>query len=163
MTETTNKADIIELALQKAAFKGAVMNPDSTTELLAGRVFEAMMPALENKGIYLGWIKDEDSMSPTIDSESGLPDWSVDAISSLLANKLCTYIPMPDNRSIGIAAESKALERSLYSKKVTPRQNNPYMPVGAGNKSGAYSPCFQSTETPVTVENDGNLGDLTVD
>ena len=98
------------------------------------------MPALESKGIYLGWIKDENPMSPTIDNESGLPDWSVDAISGLLANKLYMYVSAVQRPDL--AAESKSLERSLYSKKITPRQNNPYMPVGAGNKSGAYSPCL---------------------
>ena len=161
MTETTNKADIIELALQKAALKGSLFNVDPTTEKLAGRVFENMMPALESKGIYLGWIKDEDPMLPTIDNESGLPDWSIDAISGLLANKLYMYVSAVQRPDL--AAESKYLERSLYSKKITPRQNNPYMPVGAGNKSGAYSPCYQPTDTPITVENDGNLGNLTVD
>lgn len=161
MMLTTNKADIIELAMQKASLKGSLFNVDPTTSELAGRVFEVMMPTLESKGIYLGWIKDKDPMSPTIDNESGLPDWSIDAVSGLLANKLYMYVSAVQRPDL--AAESKLLERSLYSKELTPMQNDPYMPRGAGNRIGAYSPAFQSGNKPITVENDGNLDDLTLD
>lgn len=156
---TTNKADIIEIALDKASLSGSLFNPDPRTTEVAAKLLELMMPALEADGIRIGWIKDEDPMSPTIDSDAGIPDWSMHAISSMLANNLCQALKIarPDLESM-----AASLKRQLYPTELIQRECNTMMPTGQGNRLSANAPMYEYCDDPLTVEQNGNLDDLTV-
>ena len=156
--QTTNKADIVEQALFKATMIGSLFVADPLTQTRAGPSLEMMMTSLENDGIYLGWNKDLHPMTPDIDAESGLPDWSIDAITSLLANRMfqsVSGLSRPD-----LVADSVSLKRQLYPTELIQRDENTMMPVGQGNRSGSHSPLYQGSEEKISIENDGYLEDF---
>lgn len=159
---TTNKADIIGFATKLASMQGSLFNADPFTDELAGVLLENRMLALENDGILLGWIKDEDPMNPTIDNESGIPDWAVMGVAKILASDLYSAVMGADHPNL--AAQAGIAKSSLFSVEVPPIQNNPYMPIGAGQRNPFFYDyfTFQEPSEPITKENDGNLGDLTV-
>ena len=37
------------------------------------------------------------------------------------------------------------------------QQNNVYMPLGSGNRRGAYTPVYQQASETIDIENDGNI------
>jgi len=154
---TTNKADIIELALDKASLAGSLFNPDPRTTEVAAKLLELMMPALEADGIRIGWIKDIDPMRPTIDSDAGIPDWTMHAISSMLANNICQalMISRPDLESM-----SASLKRQLYPTELIQRDCNTMMPVGQGNRSSSRAPIYQGSQEHIDVEQDGRIEDF---
>ncbi len=159
---TPNKADIIGFAIKLATMQGSLFNSDPFTEELAGVLLENRMLALENDGILLGWIKDEDPLNPTIDNESGVPDWSVLGIAKILASDL--YLSVMGAEHPSLASQAFIAKSSLYSIELIQTQNNPYMPVGAGQRNPYVFDYFQFQEPSESInkENDGNLGDLTV-
>lgn len=152
---TTNKADIVEQAMYKASILGALFQDDPLTTTRASVLLEMTMTALENDGILLGWKMDEYPMDPDGDAESGLPDWSIDAVTSLLATKL--YSSVMGGTRPDLLSMASASVRSLYPTELIQRESNPYMPLGAGNNSGKYTPQFQPVDKNISVGNDGNL------
>lgn len=157
---TVNKADIVKQALYKASLIGAMISSDPLTETRALALLEMMMPALENDGIYLGYKIDEFPLEADMDAESGIPDWSVDGITYLLAARV--YASVMNGMRPDIEASAATAKAALYPTELIQRENDTNMPVGAGNRRGYYSPYFQHADEPITVPNDGNLDDITL-
>jgi hypothetical protein len=156
--QTSNKSDIVEQAMFKATMIGSLIQADTLTTKRAGVMLEMMMPSLEAKGIRVGWMSDENRFNPQVDAESGLPDWTIDSITSMLANKL--YMSVSGQPRADLMAQSHSLESLLYPTDLIQRERNEYQPMGSGASPGAMSPQYQTKEDRITIEQDGVLEDL---
>lgn len=163
MTETLPilKSSIVERALKLSGIQGVATPASSTMQDEAGILLEMNIPVLESEGIRLGYIKAEDPMYPDLGAPSGIPDWALMPLSAIVADLI--YKQVMNEASITLQAQANSLKKTLYPIETSSRRRNPLTPAGAGNNSGYGHPQYLPVDEPITVENDGNLGDLTLE
>jgi hypothetical protein len=153
------KGDIVRQAYINLRISGLTSSATPEDTELGLQTLESMMLSWTNKGLNLGYAKSSDLTDPDPQDDSGLSDATYEAAYVNLACKLAPAFGKLPNELNRYARE---LYTGLFSVELPQSQNNPYMPLGGGDRFDAYSPTYQAQEDPITVENDGNLGDLTV-
>lgn len=148
------KGDIVDQAFIQLRISGLTSNASPEDSKMAAVVLESMMLAWTNKGLNLGWIKDADITDPDLQEDSGLSDSSYEAAYVNLAVKLAPAFGKPPTQLDSFARE---LYAGLFSTELPVQQNNEYMPLGSGNRCGAFTPAYQESSEPIDIENDGNI------
>jgi hypothetical protein len=153
------KGVIVQTAMDMLGMNGALSSatPDTNERFL--RFLEMMVASWTNKGLSIGYKLDPDPMYIDASNDSGIVIDDLSAVAANLAvfgaNALGTLAP-PGVKSI--AEDGYA---ALFAANPIPRQSNPYMPLGTGSAIWALSPTYESGEEALTVENNGNLDELT--
>jgi hypothetical protein len=151
---TITKSDIVEQAFNELRISGLTVNPSPEDNKLALQVLERMAIAWGNQGLLVSWDKSTYITDPDPQDDSGIEDWALEGFAQNLALKLCPAFGKVATRELlGMAMQSKS---GLYSAELITQENNPYLPVGAGENAGYWN-SFQYNEEPITTGNDGNL------
>ena len=142
----TTKGQIVEEALDTFGISG---NYESNMIMRGVKNLERMMLAWDTKGIVLGYIS---SSTPNPEQESGLADYTLQAVILNLSTQLGSILRLPSSPEI------KGLAKSAYEDLMPlspPMAANPYMPLGAGNnlcRSDSYYGAYQSQDDNITTE-----------
>lgn len=142
----TTKGQIVEEALDTFGISG---NYESDMIMRGVKNLERMMLAWDTKGISLGYIS---SSTPNPEQESGLADYTLQAVILNLSTQLGSILRLPSSPEI------KGLAKSAYEDLTPlspPMTANPYMPLGAGGSPrgfGDYYDTYQSQDNNVTTE-----------
>lgn len=128
------KQQIVEQALSEIGKNPAIFNIEPDDMQAALRTLDSMMATWNGKGIRLGYALPSSPSSSELDSESGLPDFAVEAAYLALAIRIApSYGKTP-------SAETKLSARTAYASlpnlsAFPPEQQfKSWMPAGAGNK-----------------------------
>ena len=148
------KGDIVNQAFEYLRISGLTNEAAPRDTRLALRSLDSMMLAWTNKGLNLSWNKSDDFTDPGPQEDSGISDADYEAIYVNLAVKLAPAFGKPPTQLDSFARE---LYAGLFSTELPTQQNNTYMPLGSGNRRGAYAPVYQQANETIDVENDGNI------
>lgn len=148
------KGDIVRQAYIELRISGLTNRATPEDTQIALRKLDSMMLAWTNKGLNLSWNKSDDFTDPDPQEDSGISDADYEAIYVNLAVKLAPAFGKPPTQLDSFARE---LYAGLFSTELPTQQNNEYMPLGSGNRRGAYTPVYQEGNEPIDVENDGNI------
>jgi len=133
-----------ELSLAGFEFE---LTPDEIQ--MACRRLDAMMATWDGQGIRLGYAATSDPKSVDPDTDSGLPDWAVEAVYMNLAMKVAAAYGKTPMRTTAVSAKQgydMLLSRAVSQNTV--RQQFPgTLPRGAGNKWGRRVYMPQPTES----------------
>jgi hypothetical protein len=142
----TTKGQIVEEALDTFGISG---NYESNMIMRGVKNLERMMLAWDTKGIVLGYIS---SSTPDPEQESGLADYTLQAVVLNLATQLGSVLRLQSSPEI------KGLAKSAYEElmPLAPSMaSNPYMPLGAGNnwcRSDSFYGAYQQSDDNITTE-----------
>lgn len=140
------KGQIVEDALDTAGISG---NYESGMITRGIKNLERLMLAWDTKGISIGYIT---SSEPDAEQESGLADFTLQAVILNLAVQLASVLRLPSSPEI------KALAKSAYEDLMPlspPMAANPYMPLGAGDGicgARGYGGTYQAQDDNITTE-----------
>lgn len=154
------KGELSQLAFDALAMTGALLDLSGSNEDKMLRLIETLALGMADDGILLGWKKSENGINPDATEESGISDAQARNFSVYASLKAAKMFGLPPSQELAMDA-NKAYSQ-LFPVELINRENNANMPVGAGGNRGWRYNRFQQGEDPVTIENDGNLGDLTI-
>lgn len=148
--------EIVNRALDFLAVNGVLTSasPDTNSKFL--RFLVMMLTSWTNESIHIGFKIPDDPTYPDASDESGI---AIDDLSAVAMN-LGVY----GATSIGImvpprlSAAAQRAKRNLYSKEIPEVEPNTDLYMGSGRKQ--VRP-FQTEDSYIDVENNGQLGDLT--
>ena len=127
------KLELVQGAYEQMRIWGLTSSVTPVESELALKRLNGLLLHWENKGVYLGWhIGTGD-----INEDSGLPDWSQEAVFTNLAIKLLPAFGKTASREqVAEASDSfNAISLKCYDNMEYPDT----MPVGAGNQRYGYS------------------------
>jgi hypothetical protein len=142
----TTKGQIVEEALDTFGISG---NYESDMIMRGVKNLERMMLAWDTKGVVLGYSS---SSTPNPEQDSGLADYTLQAVILNLAGQLGSILRLQSSPEI------KALAKSAYEDlmPLAPAMAaNPYMPLGAGNnwcRSNSFYGAYQQQDDNITTE-----------
>ena len=155
------KGQLVNVALKHLAISGSLLNPSPEDEADFLTFLEMMVASWTNKGLQIGYKLSDWGIDPDASEESGI---AIDDASAVSLN-LATYganakgLLCPPQ----LKAEAYAAHNGLFSPELMQRESNSMLPTGSGNNPYNYwANDFQPIDESITVENDGNLGDLTI-
>ncbi len=115
---------------------------------------DEMMLSWEQDGVIIGYIHTDETANPTDDS--GIPDYSRQAVILNLACQMAMVLRMPVDQSM--LSRASVAYKNLIPIEPPSMAANPYMPLGAGNNAYYNTPAFQSRgETALTNNQDTPL------
>lgn len=153
------KGVIVKTALDMLGMNGALSSasPDTTERFLG--FLEMMIASWTNKGLSIGYKLSQDVINPLASDDSGVVIDDLAAVAANLAvfgsNAMGSMAPPGVSK---IASDGYC---ALFVAYPIERQSNPYMPLGTGSSVYALSPSYQCPSENLTVENNGNLDELT--
>ena len=128
------KQELVEQALIEIGKDPGTFNIDPDLMQSHLRTLDSLMATWGNRGIRLGYLLPSSTISSSLDSDSGVPDWANEAIYLALAVRISpTYGKVPSN-------ETKLAARTAFSSlpnmaAFPPEQQfRNGLPSGAGNK-----------------------------
>lgn len=148
------KGDIVNQAYVNLRISGLTSKATPEDTKMGLQTLEVMLLSWTNNGLNLGWIKSPYITDPDPQEDSGISDASYEAIYINLAVKLAPAFGKMPNQLDSMARE---LYSALFDKELPVYENNEYMPLGSGNRCGAYAPAYQEGSETIDIENDGNL------
>ena len=140
------KGRIAERALDSLGIGG---NYESDMIVRAINNLDEMMLSWEQDGVILGYTHTDETASPS--DESGIPDYSRQAVILNLACQLGMVLKLPIDQSM-MARASNAY-KNLIPIAPPSMAANPYMPLGQGNNIYYEQPAFQSQGDTVLTNN----------
>lgn len=155
------KGQIVNVALKHLAVSGSLLNPSPEDEGDFLTFLEMMVASWTNKGIQIGYKLSDWGIDPDASEESGI---AIDDAAAVSLN-LATYGASSRGLLIAPSLKSEAYQAylGLFSSELIQRESVSILPTGSGNTWGeAWCNDFQPIDESVTVENDGNLGNLTI-
>lgn len=154
------KQQIIEEAFSELALQGYVFNigPDELQGAL--RRLDTMMATWNGQGIRLGYPIPSTADGSSLDQDSGIPDWSVEAAYLYLAIRIASGYGKQVSQVT--AAGAKAALNVVMQRMTMPAevQMPSTMPVGAGNRrwaAGDCDPFFPQPTEPLLAGQDGAI------
>lgn len=155
------KGQLVDVALKHLALDGTLLNPSGKDREDFLQYLEMMASSWTNKGLQIGYKLSEFGIDPDATEDSGIAIDDASAISLNLASYGASsrgMIVLPNLKS-----EAYQAYIGLFSPELIQRESNSMLPTGSGNTYGNYwYGGFQGIDEPITVENDGNLDDLTI-
>lgn len=151
------KGQLVDVALKHLALGGTLLNPSGKDREDFLQYLEMMISSWTNKGLQIGYKLSEFGIDPDATEESGI---SIDDASAVALNLACYgassrgMLVLPN-----LKGEAYQAYRGLFSAEIP--QKEPMTDLYMGSGRDQYCP-FQNPEESITVENDGNLGDLTI-
>lgn len=155
------KGQLVNVALKHLAISGSLINPSPEDEADFLTFLEMMVSSWTNKGIQIGYKLSEWGVDPDASEDSGI---AIDDSAAVSLN-LATYGASAKGMLIApsLKGDAYAAYLGLFSPELIQRESNSMLPTGSGNTcEGNYYSDFQPIDESITVENDGNLGDLTI-
>ena len=155
------KGQLVNVALKHLSIAGSMLNPSPEDEGDFLTLLEMMVASWTNKGIQIAYKLSEWGIEPDASEESGI---AIDDASAIALN-LAVYGAASKGLLTPPALRSEAHQAylGLFSTELIQRESNSMLPVGSGNnREGNWLTDFQPTEESITVENDGNLDELTL-
>lgn len=149
------KGDIVRQAFTHLRISGLTSKATPEDTRLALQTLESMLLAWTNKGLNLSWNKSDNFVDPDPHEDSGISDANYEAIYVNLAVKLLP--PFGKEAPTRLESFARELYAGLFSTVLPTQQNNTYMPLGSGNRRGAYTPVYQEANETIDIENDGNI------
>ncbi len=159
--DTITKGQLVNVALKHLAVSGSLINASTEDEYDFLVFLEMMVASWTNKGIQIGYNLSEFGIDPDASEESGI---AVDDASAIALN-LATYGASSKGLLVtpNLKGEAYTAYCGLFSAELIQRESNSMMPTGSGNTyEGNYMSDYQPVDDNMTVENDGQLGDLTI-
>lgn len=146
------KIELVQGAYEQIEIWGVTTNPTGSEAVIALKRLNSMMLHWENKNVFLGWNVGADDAN----DESGVPDWSEEAIITNLAVRLLpAYGKTATREQAGHAADAfQAISLRCYDNMEYPDT----MPVGAGNQRYGYSSRRFFVEEDPDAGNQPNTG-----
>ena len=154
------KGQLVNVALKHLAISGSLINPSPEDEADFLTFLEMMVASWTNKGIQIGYKLSDWGIDPDASEDSGI---AIDNAAAVSLN-LATYGASAKGMLIApsLKGDAYAAYLGLFSPELLQRESNSMLPTGSGNTwEGNYYSDFQPIDESITVENDGNLGDLT--
>lgn len=149
------KGQLTQLALKHLSLSGVLINPSGQDEEDFLQFLEMMVASWLNDGLLIGYKLSDFGIDPDATEESGISINNSSAVALCLAcygaNAKGLIVPPR------LSNEAYNAKTKLYSSELIQRQGNSMFPAGSGN----YDQLYQSYDEPITIENDGTLGDLT--
>lgn len=154
------KRELISEAYGELALAGYEFDITPEEQQAALRRLDTMMATWDAQGVRLGYLLGLSPTESSLDADSGLPLFAVEAVYMALAVKLAASKGKQLLPSTGRAAKQAydAMLSRLVSNQVQPQQLRSGTPMGAGNKPGRCSP-FVSAPNTDTLQTTAN-GDL---
>ena len=155
------KGQLVNVALKHLAISGSLINPSPEDEADFLTFLEMMVASWTNKGIQIGYKLSDWGIDPDASEDSGI---AIDNAAAVSLN-LATYGASAKGMLIApsLKGDAYAAYLGLFSPELLQRESNSMLPTGSGNTwEGNYYSDFQPIDESITVENDGNLGDLTI-
>jgi len=153
------KGELSQLAFDALAMSGALLSTSGDDDTKMLRHIETLALSLAVDGILLGWKVSPNGINPDATEESGIPDDQARNFAIYAAHRGAKMFGL---MGMELAADANKAYSAMMPIELINRENNANMPIGAGGSRG-YRYCrYQATEEPITVENDGNLGDITI-
>lgn len=149
------KADIVRQAFAHLRISGLTSKATPEDTQLGLQTLEAMLLAWTNKGLNLSWNKSPGFTDPDPQEDSGISDANYEAVYVNLAVKLLPAFGKEAPTQLN--SFSRELYSGLFDTTLPVQQNNAYMPLGSGNRRGAYTPVYQQPSETIDIENDGNI------
>ncbi len=136
------KREIIELAYQELGYADYRFDLDTEDEQIALRRLDSMMASWFGSGISLGYLLPSTPSSSSIEDDSYLPDWAIEAVYTNLAISLAPTIGkvvQPETR-----LNASRSYGNLLSRTNTPilRRLRRDTPLGSGNRPHRVSRPF---------------------
>ncbi|CAH9011603.1 tail accessory factor [Vibrio phage 199E37-1] len=159
--DTITKGQLVNVALKHLAVSGSLINASTEDEYDFLVFLEMMVASWTNKGIQIGYKLSEFGIDPDASEESGI---AVDDAAAIALN-LATYGASSKGLLVSpnLKGEAYTAYCGLFSAELIQRESNSMLPTGSGNNPYNYwASDFQPIDESITVENDGNLGDLTI-
>ncbi len=151
------KGEIILLALRKAGIASSSSLIEPTAAMLDDYLddLDNMMATWDGvEGIRIGYMFSDPQYGANTSDETGLPDWSVQAVSMNLAVQILTDRSKPIKPSVSSAAKSLLDSLHLRTTEVAPLIRRKDMPRGAGHKPWWYGR-FYNNPDPSLETSDG--------
>jgi len=156
-----SKQEIINESFSELALQGYVFNvgPDELQGAL--RRLDTMMATWNGKGIRLGYPVPSTADGSTLDQDSGLPDWAIEAAYMNLAIRIAAGYGKQITQTTAAAAKT-ALDVVMQRMAMPAEQQMPStMPIGAGNRrwasGGDRNPFFPTPTEPLLAGQDGAI------
>lgn len=128
------KQQIIEQALTEIGKNPNIFNIDPDDMQAALRTLDSMMASWGNRGIRLGYALPAGPNDSELDSESGLPDWAIEAVYLTLAVRLGPSYGKTLSQQTLLAARTAFASLPNLAAFPPEQQFKPSLPSGAGNK-----------------------------
>lgn len=154
------KGELSQLAFDALAMQGALLSLSMSDEDKMLRLIETLALSLGDDGILIGWKKSENGINPDATEESGISDAQARNFSVYAAYRAAKMFGVMPSQELAMDA-NKAYSM-LFPVELINCENNANMPVGAGGSRGWRYNRYQAENEPITIENDGNLDDLTI-
>ena len=156
---TSTKGEIVMLAFDMAGVNGFGASSTPDMENRISRYLELMITSWTNKGLSIGFKTAEDPLSVDLSEDSGI---KIDDLLGVASNLAVFAMQMMGQSVSPILLQTASDSYSaLFSKTPIRRASNPYMPIGTGCYDGYGYSGYQASDVPLSVENNGNLDDLT--
>lgn len=159
--DTITKGQLVNVALKHLAVSGSLINPSTEDEYDFLVFLEMMVASWTNKGIQIGYKLSEFGIDPDASEESGI---AVDDAAAIALN-LATYGASSKGLLVSpnLKGDAYTAYCGLFSAELIQRESNSMLPTGSGNTyEGNYMSDYQPVDDNMTVENDGQIGDLTI-
>lgn len=151
------KGQLVDVALKHLALGGTLLNPSGKDREDFLQYLEMMISSWTNKGLQIGYKLSEFGIDPDATEESGI---SIDDASAVSLNLAC-YGASSRGLMLLPSLKKEAFNayRGLFSADIPEKEPMTDLYMGSGRDQ--YWP-FQEQDEPLTVENDGNLDNLTI-
>ena len=159
--DTITKGQLVNVALKHLAVSGSLINASTEDEYDFLVFLEMMVASWTNKGIQIGYKLSEFGIDPDATEESGI---AVDDAAAISLN-LATYGASSKGLLVSpnLKGEAYTAYCGLFSAELIQRESNSMLPTGSGNTyEGSYMSDYQPVDDNMTVENDGQIGELTI-
>jgi hypothetical protein len=155
------KQELIEEAFSELALQGYVFNVGPEELQGALRRLDMMMAMWNGKGIRLGYPIPSTANGSTLDQDSSIPDWSIEAAYLNLAVRIASGYGKQISQATAATAKT-AMDVVMQRMAMPPQQQMPStMPVGAGNRrwgiTGDKNPFFPIPVAPLLAGQDGEI------
>ncbi len=155
------KGQLVQVALKHLSISGTLINPSGQDQEDFLQFLEMMVSSWRNDGILIGYRLSDFGIDADATEDSGVQIENSSAVALCLACYGATAKGlMISSRLSGDAYQAKV---KLHPSEIIERQPNSMLPTGAGNNPYGYrGTTYQAAEVPITIEDDGNLGDLII-
>jgi len=153
-----SKQSLIEEAFNELALQGYIFNVGPEEKQSALNRMDFMLAMWNGKGLRLGYPLPTDQDSSTLDQDSKLPDWALEAVYLNLAIRLAAGLGKTLTPTTLFAAKS-AYNAIVTRMAFPPEVQLPgTMPLGAGNKPWRFDRTyFPVPTTPLLAGDDGPI------
>lgn len=155
--EQITKGQLVNQALKLLAVSGSLIKPSTEDEYDFLTFLEMMVSSWTNSGIQIGY-----KLSPNGIDADGSEDSGI-AIDNASAVSLCLAVYAASSKGLPVSqvlkGEASKAKRGLYSKEIPQIEPNTDLYMGSGRSQARP---FQNAEEQISVENNGQLGDLTI-